>query len=177
MAKAALDAPSRLPGGGVLSRKPKPVNSVDDSGSCVPTMCVFLVTRRNVRQRCGAVMHRRGGALVLTPGSHALIRYPSDMRRETLESISVDCDPDVRSGLNAMAVVTVAVCMDAIRCSCGASHSRDAMHPIGRQRGLDGEYMDLGNCPSCGSTLCIATNPRGATSQRAAAQPHSRTGG
>lgn len=46
--------------------------------------------------------------------------------------------------------------MRAIRCSCGATHLPDDMQRIGRQYGLDGEYMDLGNCPTCGSTICVA---------------------
>jgi hypothetical protein len=45
--------------------------------------------------------------------------------------------------------------MDAIRCSCGAMHHVDALEPIGRQQGLAGEYAELANCPSCGSTLCV----------------------
>jgi hypothetical protein len=47
--------------------------------------------------------------------------------------------------------------MQAIRCSCGATHAPNAVQQIGRQYGLDGEYMDLGNCPACGSTICVAS--------------------
>ena len=53
--------------------------------------------------------------------------------------------------------------MQAIRCPCGALHSPDAMQHVGRQYGLDGEYMDLGNCPSCGSTICVAQKQRSAS--------------
>jgi hypothetical protein len=66
--------------------------------------------------------------------------------------------------------------MQAIRCSCGAMHSPDAVHRIGRQYGLDGEYMDLGNCPSCGSTICLASKSACAPSKRRSARTHSRAG-
>ena len=45
--------------------------------------------------------------------------------------------------------------MQAIRCSCGAVHSADAVQHIGRQYGADGEYMELANCPTCGSTISL----------------------
>jgi hypothetical protein len=46
--------------------------------------------------------------------------------------------------------------MRVLRCSCGAAHPVAELLPIGRQYGRGGEYADLANCPSCGSTICVA---------------------
>jgi hypothetical protein len=42
-----------------------------------------------------------------------------------------------------------------VRCSCGALHPRDAFKPIGRQYGRGGGFVDLANCPTCGSTISL----------------------
>jgi len=73
-------------------------------------------------------------------------------------------------------VVAVSVGMQAIRCSCGAVHSPDAVRHIGRQYGVDGEYMDLGNCPTCGSTISLAHKSPCPPAKRSSARTHSRTG-
>ena len=55
-------------------------------------------------------------------------------------------------------------------------HSSDAVKHIGRQYGIEGEYMDLANCPTCGSTICVgpASRPPPAKrpSTRASARAH-----
>jgi hypothetical protein len=43
--------------------------------------------------------------------------------------------------------------MDDTRCTCGAS--RDVLVPAGLQEVDDREYLELGTCPKCGTTLCV----------------------
>jgi hypothetical protein len=60
-----------------------------------------------------------------------------------LTKTSIDAGPSVRNTL----------AMDENRCSCGASHAD--LVPAGVQEVDDREYLELGTCPVCGTTLCI----------------------
>jgi hypothetical protein len=43
--------------------------------------------------------------------------------------------------------------MGEMRCTCGAIH--DHLLPAGVQEVDDREYLELGTCPACGTTLCV----------------------
>ncbi|MGD0679488.1 MAG: hypothetical protein ABSC94_29210 [Polyangiaceae bacterium] len=43
--------------------------------------------------------------------------------------------------------------MNEARCTCGAVH--DNLVPAGVQEVDEDEYLELANCPVCGSTLCV----------------------
>jgi hypothetical protein len=40
-----------------------------------------------------------------------------------------------------------------VRCTCGAVHAE--LVPAGVQEVDDREYLELGTCPMCGTTLCV----------------------
>ncbi len=42
---------------------------------------------------------------------------------------------------------------EMLRCTCGAIH--DHLLPAGVQEVDDREYLELGTCPACGTTLCV----------------------
>jgi hypothetical protein len=71
--------------------------------------------------------------------------------------------PAVRNHENAMA---------EMRCTCGAIH--DHLLPAGVQEIDDREYLELGTCPACGTTLCVRQWTLSSSAKWRASTPASR---
>jgi hypothetical protein len=60
-----------------------------------------------------------------------------------------------RSAVSVAVTVRETPAVEAIRCSCGAVHPRGRMLPLGTMHVSCDERIELANCPSCGSTVCV----------------------